>query len=121
MVSYGLLSNISNENISHHCYTKKGSSGSPIISLETFKVIGIHQGAMIDKEKDYDYNLGIFIKYPLNEYEMKNKKSKNELKEDTLSQTNKKDKIELPLINKNENIVEKDESAYLNKSQNFGR
>ena len=44
-VSYGILSNISEYNIEHKCSTDYGSSGSPILSLNTLKVIGIHKGS----------------------------------------------------------------------------
>ena len=43
-VSYGLLKNIIDNKIFHFCNTEEGSSGGPILSLETFKVIGIHFG-----------------------------------------------------------------------------
>jgi len=45
-VSYGLIKKIDDnkEVIEHYCNTEKGSSGSPILSLETFKLIGIHFG-----------------------------------------------------------------------------
>ena len=33
-----------NNNIYHFCATEGGSSGAPILNLENFKVIGIHQG-----------------------------------------------------------------------------
>ena len=44
VVSYGLLNDIDNGKISHLCSTDKGSSGSPIISLKTLKLICIHIG-----------------------------------------------------------------------------
>ena len=43
-VSYGLLNSIDGNQISHKCYTKEGASGSPILSLESNEVIGIHKG-----------------------------------------------------------------------------
>ena len=42
-VSYGILKNIYNNEIKHLCWTEKGSSGSPILSLKTNKVIGVHK------------------------------------------------------------------------------
>ena len=48
--------------IRHFCDTDPGSSGSPILNLDTFKVIGIHSGYV--KEK---YNIGTIIKYPKGE------------------------------------------------------
>ena len=62
VVSYGLLKDIQNETyISHYTCTKEGSSGSPILSLNNFRVIGIHCGS----SEKYNYNKGIFIKYPI--------------------------------------------------------
>ena len=47
--------------IRHFCETDYGSSGSPILSLDTFKVIGIHSGHAATKS----YNVGTIIKYPI--------------------------------------------------------
>ena len=65
-VSYGLINRINNDCkfLSHFCETKDGSSGSPIINLESNKVIAVHIGAS-DK---YNYNIGTFLKHPINEY-----------------------------------------------------
>jgi hypothetical protein len=65
-VSYGLSINIDEENITHNCNTLDGSSGAPILSLESFKVIGIHYGGI--KSNNMKYNKGTFIKYPISEY-----------------------------------------------------
>ena len=41
-----------NNNIYHFCATEGGSSGAPILNLNTLKVIGIHQGyGLFEKEK----------------------------------------------------------------------
>jgi len=59
-VSYGFINSIeNNESIYHKCSTERGSSGSPILSLDTLKVIGIHRGCFSD---DINFNYGIFIK-----------------------------------------------------------
>ena len=62
-VSYGLLKEICNNNninnLIHLCSTDKGSSGSPLLNLENYKVIGIHCG-----DSKFQYNRGIFLKYP---------------------------------------------------------
>ena len=42
VVSYGILSQIEDKYINHKCNTDKGSFGSPIMSLSTLKVIGMH-------------------------------------------------------------------------------
>ena len=60
-VSYGLINDIvDNKRINHYCNTEEGSSGAPILSLETFKVIGIHCGCYPINIK---LNYGTFIKY----------------------------------------------------------
>ena len=73
LVSYGILNGIIEDkkyNFSHLCCTDKGSSGSPIINLKNNKVIGIH------KEATNNYNKGLFLNYPIqefiNEYNNKN-------------------------------------------------
>jgi len=60
-VSYGLMKDVLNDKkINHYCNTKDGSSGSPILSLSNFKVIGVHfEGYKTDYIK---LNFGTFIK-----------------------------------------------------------
>ena len=53
-VSYGLSNKILDNNIQQYCCTEKGSSGSPILLLETFKVIGVHIGAPLNS---FEYNI----------------------------------------------------------------
>ena len=60
-VSFGILSNIYEYNIEHKCSTDFGSSGSPILSINSLKVIGIHKGCKMKGEM----NLGTFLKYPI--------------------------------------------------------
>ena len=60
----GILRNIYESNISHLCSTSDGSAGAPIISLETFKVIGIHKGSKLHTNE----NLGTLIKYPISDF-----------------------------------------------------
>ena len=72
-VSYGLIKDIMhNKKINHYCRTEEGSSGSPILSLETFKIIGIHFGSSPNKKLNY----GACIKYAIdlfnNKYKYKN-------------------------------------------------
>ena len=50
--------------IKHYCTTDNGSSGSPILSAMTNKIIGIHRGGY-DNKKGKKYNYGTFLKYPL--------------------------------------------------------
>ena len=61
-VSYGLLNNIDGNQISHKCYTKEGSSGSPILSLETNEVIGINSKG---SKNNYQFNFGILLVEPV--------------------------------------------------------
>ena len=70
VVSYGLLTGLQGFSIRHTCSTESGSSGSPILNLETFKVIGIHKEGSLA----YDYNLGTLLKYPINDFLEQNKK-----------------------------------------------
>ena len=69
VVSYGNLDKIKNEQINHFCNTSKGSLGSPILSLDNFKVIGIHCGS--NRDDNENCNKGIFIKYPINLFNKK--------------------------------------------------
>ena len=56
--SFGLLKEINEKNeIYHYCCTDNGSSGSPILSLETKKVIGIHKSS----EKKRQFNIGTLL------------------------------------------------------------
>ena len=62
-VSYGLSGKMIDNSINHACSTEFGSSCSPILSLKTFKVIGIHIGST-----QFEYKQGIFIKYAIDEF-----------------------------------------------------
>ena len=64
-VSYGLSSGIIDYNIGHSCVTDKGSSGCPILLLDSFKIIGIHKGAGKFK------NMGTFMKDALKAFNIK--------------------------------------------------
>ena len=68
-VSYGLLNIIREKEIYHICNTEIGSSGSPILSLKSFKVIGIHRGAQKNPNNDekLKFNIGTLIKYAIEE------------------------------------------------------
>ena len=61
----------------HSCNTEHCSSGSPILNLKTNKVIGIHSGAIINEKKETKFNIGILLKYPLNELTNYNCKNNN--------------------------------------------
>ena len=59
--------------ISHLCNTDSGSSGAPILSYMTKKVIGVHKACI----KNKNYNIGTFLKFPLNEIKFENLTKKN--------------------------------------------
>ena len=61
--------------IKHLCNTEHSSSGSPILNLQTNKVIGIHSGAII-KNNMNKCNIGILLKYPLNQLNKRKRRSK---------------------------------------------
>ena len=66
-ISYGYgIEQISNYNIKHLCNTLPGSSGGPILSRLTNKIIGIHKGCIETINKEDKYNIGTFLKFPLN-------------------------------------------------------
>jgi len=60
----GKINIFKNYKIYHSISTKKGSSGSPILIQNNFKVIGIHKGGINNK----DENIGIFFKDILNDF-----------------------------------------------------
>ena len=65
-VSYGFgFKKEENNDFIHKCHTEFGSSGGPILNLSTNKVIGIHIGTGLDKNKTILYNYGKLLKYPL--------------------------------------------------------
>ena len=66
-VSYGIINFFNNFNVNYFCNTEAGSSGSPILSLESFKIIGIHKQSNINK----GYNTGSLLKKAIEE--LKNK------------------------------------------------
>ena len=63
-VSYGLSNGINNFEINHTCSTEYGSSGSPILNLANNKVIGIHKKSA----KNFNYNIGTCLQFPLNDF-----------------------------------------------------
>ena len=58
--SLGVIKEIKNETIYHYCDSERGSSGGPLINLNTFKVIGIHKG-----RDNIDKNQGNLLKVPI--------------------------------------------------------
>ena len=79
-VSYGVLSNITLDkiyNFNHKCGTEKGSSGSPILTLNN-KIFAIH------KKAGLNFNKGTFLNFPLKEFIKKhyNNKSNNKVNDE---------------------------------------
>ena len=70
---------IKENDINHLCSTEEGSSGAPILFLDSFKVIGIHKGA--PRHSNSQFNIGCFIKNPIDIFNQNNqninKKEKN--------------------------------------------
>ena len=78
-LSYGLLLKIDNSNICHKCCTDNGSSGSPILTLNNNRLIGVHYGSSKN-----NYNLGTLILYPLLEFQNIENKIQNNLNKMTI-------------------------------------
>ena len=67
-VSYACgIEKINDYDIKHKCNTEIGSSGGPIFSAITKRIIGIHKGAISNRERKTAYNIGTFLKFPLND------------------------------------------------------
>ena len=96
MVAYGNINQIQDKkNICHTCYTEEGSSGSPILSLNNYKFIGIHYGS-----SHFNFNKGTLIKHPINKYFETNKSNKS------ISIIQKsKEEIKIPILQLNEGII----------------
>ena len=114
-VSYGLLTNINESNITHTCSTENGSSGSPILNLENNKVIGIHkEGSVI-----YNFNLGTFLKNPLDDFYEKNGLKKKVKKND--EENYKKNNISNLQLIPNKNIKEDKSIKKSNNNTNIDK
>ena len=59
-----IIDKIEDDIIQHKCATQKGSSGAPIINLNNYKIIGIHQGTEIV----LSLNSGILLKNIINDF-----------------------------------------------------
>ena len=65
VISYGFFAKLDGSKIYHKCSTDFSSSGSPILSLENNKLIGVHYG----NSNHFNYNLGTLIVYPIMEFQ----------------------------------------------------
>ena len=110
LISYGKGIEIINEyDIKHKCSTLNGSSGGPILNQITHKVLGIHKGYIKKKKEKENFNIGTFLKYPLNQilliYVTKNiniKNNKNE--ENNKNNINKNTESNIKEYSNNNNI-----------------
>jgi len=116
-VSYGIIDflNLETKRINHLCYTKGGSSGSPILLLENCKIIGVHFGS---PGNGFEFNYGTFIKYPyldfLNNNEFKDEEEDEKEKEKVKEKENSS--INNSFDKKND---EKYEYIYIKKHENY--
>ena len=77
-ISYGKgIEKESDYSIRHFCNIKTGSSGAPILNYKTDKVIGIHKRIICLQNKQF--NIGTYLKYPLNDLNKNMSLNKNEI------------------------------------------
>ena len=109
--------NIDNIKIHHLCATKNGSSGGPLLNLQTYRVIGMHTG----KHNLNNWNIGIVLKFPIFEF---NKKYNNNFIEDKINENSMKENktyINNSLYKykkngkNNQDIIKKSEEKYNHK------
>jgi hypothetical protein len=107
--SNGVIKSISidNQEIQHLCDTSGGSSGSPIINKDNFKVIGIHKGGA---EGAKNYNLGTLLKGPIEQFKQEIEKKEKKIDNNN---TNLKGPIE-----QNKQVIEKKEKKIDNNNTN---
>ena len=66
-MSYGLIKlNDDCNKFAHFCQTSFGSSGSPILNLDSNKVFGVHIGS--PENSKFKYNYGTFLQKPINDF-----------------------------------------------------
>ena len=58
---------INNISMGHFCDTLNGSSGGPILNLQTYNVLGIHKG----KKTNNNWNIGRILKHPIYDFQKK--------------------------------------------------
>ena len=70
-MNLGLFTNLNeiSKSFFHSCDTSFGSAGGPILSLDNFKVIGVHYGS----PKNLNCNTGSLINYPIFDFIKQNK------------------------------------------------
>ena len=71
-LSMGSIENIKYDIIEYKCETEKGSSGAPIINLNSCRIIGIHK----ETNKNLSLNIGILLKDSIKNFYKFNKNKK---------------------------------------------
>ena len=84
--SYNIIEYKDNQEINYFCNIKEGSFGSPILSLETFKIFGIYVG----NKENINYNI-VSMEYLIDELNKENKIYKNEINLIYIKNTNNDD------------------------------
>ena len=131
-VSYGLLRKINDYDMKHQCSTESGSSGSPILNLETNKVIGIHKSA--DSNTMNNFNYGTFLRDLLNQIVFKAKKNSFNINELNINKSDSwlhifeqtinnydKEKLKKKMEKKNKKIEDEINEIVKNKIQEIKR
>jgi len=107
-VSYGITKFYNDVSIMYLCSTDGGSSGSPILKIDSNEVIGVHRRY----HKTLNCNVGSLLRQSINEYLNNiNNIEKTNVHDDSLKENNNNNErlpIELGLININNN------TSYLN-------
>ena len=113
LVSYGIFKSIDIDSnfIRHTCSTEKGSSGAPIILLDSLKVIGIHSS-----DSRLNYNTGIFMKNTISLF-IKNFE-KNQVNKKNFAKINT-NKINLTKIQRNNKYLKTEDRKNNNIHQFF--
>ena len=66
-LSCGVINRINDLNILHECSTNFGSSGGPILLLDSLKVIGVHKG----QNRNQNFNYGTPLCKSIDEFKRK--------------------------------------------------
>ena len=111
--SNGIINYINEDNntIHHSCSSNIGSLGGPIINSINCQVIGFHRGACSKK-----YNLGTFLKEPINKFIDQVNKSQNKLQSNIIKNDSQENKNIEHKKKKNKNV---DEITILYKIKNI--
>ena len=100
--TYGRIKRIHEDGITieYSFSTKPGMSGSPIINLDNYKIVGIHKGSHSTKK----YNLGTFLMEPFKQFYLLTNKT---IKMKNQNQKQKKIMFEEKIKISNEELVDK--------------